>query len=134
MSVSVQIPDHVGKEWCDRSIDYGAVPQFRKVSLTRAIRMAGPFTVETSEGPLRCEDGWLCFDARGYPYPVAAEEFALIYEPAEEGRAKAERVGAVVRDALGTYSLGDAAAVEVCRRVLVELGLVQEESEPQDEG
>lgn len=29
-------------------------------------------------------DGYLCFDARGYPYPVAADEFALIYEPTED--------------------------------------------------
>lgn len=82
MPADVRIPDVVDKEWCDRSIDYDQVPQFRKTSLTRAIRMAGPFTVNTTEGPLRCEDGWLCFDARGNPYPVAADEFALIYEPA----------------------------------------------------
>jgi len=34
------------------------------------------------EGPLRCADGYLCTDARGYPYPVAADEFALIYKEA----------------------------------------------------
>ncbi len=54
---------------------------FRKKVFTSAIRITGPFTVETSEGPLTCHDGWLCLDARGYPYPVAAEEFKLIYEP-----------------------------------------------------
>lgn len=78
----VRIPDHVTKEWCDQSLNYERISQFRKTSLTKAIRMSGPFTVETSEGPLRCADGWLCFDARGYPYPVAADEFDLIYEPA----------------------------------------------------
>ena len=46
---------------------------------TRAFRMDGPFVVDTSEGQLRCEDGWLCIDARGYPYPVDAAEFELIY-------------------------------------------------------
>jgi hypothetical protein len=55
---------------------------YRKKSLTRAVRIDGPFTVETSEGPLTCQDGYLAMDARGYPYPIAADEFALIYEPA----------------------------------------------------
>ena len=55
-------------------------PLYRKKVLTRALRIEGPFTVETSEGPLRCEDGYLAFDARGYPYPIAADEFAMIYE------------------------------------------------------
>lgn len=54
---------------------------FRKTAITDMIRIDGPFTVETSEGPLRCEDGWLAIDARGYPYPIAADEQALIYEP-----------------------------------------------------
>jgi hypothetical protein len=52
---------------------------FRKIALTRMIRIEGPFTVQTSEGPLRCEDGWLAMDARGYPYPIAADEQAKIY-------------------------------------------------------
>jgi hypothetical protein len=61
-----------------------AFQTFRKKALTKALRMPGPFEVQTSEGPLRCEDGWLCMDARGYPYPVAADEFELIYELVEE--------------------------------------------------
>lgn len=52
---------------------------FRKVALTRMVRIDGPFTVQTSEGPLRCEDGWLAVDARGYYYPIAVDEQALIY-------------------------------------------------------
>lgn len=56
--------------------------RFRKVALTRAMRIDGPFVVQTAEGPLRCEDGWLAVDARGFPYPIAADEFALIYEEA----------------------------------------------------
>lgn len=55
---------------------------FRKTALTRAARVPGPFVVETSEGPLRCEDGYLAVDARGYPYPIAADEFEQIYEEA----------------------------------------------------
>lgn len=53
---------------------------FRKTSVTRMLRIEEPFTVETSEGPLRCQDGWLAVDARGYPYPIAADEQAQIYE------------------------------------------------------
>jgi hypothetical protein len=59
--------------------------QFRKTSLTRALRIDGPFRVETSESenePFYCEDGWLALDARGYPYAIADEEFRVIYEPA----------------------------------------------------
>jgi hypothetical protein len=56
--------------------DFG---EFRKKVPTRATRIEGPFMVLTSEGPLTCADGWLCIDARGYPYPVAADEFDLIY-------------------------------------------------------
>jgi hypothetical protein len=55
--------------------------KWRKVSVTSAIQIVGPFVVETSEGPLRCEDGFLAVDARGYPYPIARDEFHLIYEP-----------------------------------------------------
>lgn len=60
-------------------------PLWRKTALTRALRMDGPFTVETSEGPLSCADGYLAVDARGYPYPIAADEFDLIYEAAAGG-------------------------------------------------
>ena len=55
---------------------------FRKTALTRATRIDGPFTVQTSEGPLHCENGYLAVDARGYPYPIAADEFSMIYEKA----------------------------------------------------
>jgi hypothetical protein len=57
-------------------------PAYRKRTATRAKRIDGPFTVRTAEGELDCEDGWLAIDARGYPYPIAADEFELIYEPA----------------------------------------------------
>lgn len=58
---------------------------FRKTALTRALRIDGPFKVETSEGPLDCEDGWLAVDARGYPYPIADDEFTMIYEAVNNG-------------------------------------------------
>lgn len=66
------------------SLPVSAWGQYRKRVLTRALRIDGPFEVKTSEGPLTCVDGWLCVDARGYPYPVADAEFRLIYEPAYE--------------------------------------------------
>jgi hypothetical protein len=58
-------------------------PLYRKKTLTPALRIEGPFTVGTPEGDMFCQDGWLCWDSRGYPYPVAADEFAAIYEPVE---------------------------------------------------
>lgn len=67
----------------------GEIPDTLKFSLhqkkvqTQACRIFGPFTVETPEGPLTCVDGYLCLDARGFPYPVAADEFDLIYATAE---------------------------------------------------
>lgn len=66
----------------------GDVPQtrewkwYQKKLRTRAIKIDGPFEVETSEGKLTCQSGYLCVDARGYPYPVATDEFTLIYETA----------------------------------------------------
>jgi hypothetical protein len=57
-------------------------PRWRKTHLTQAMRMAGPFTVETREGTLTCPDGYLAVDAHGWPYPIAANEFEAIYEPA----------------------------------------------------
>lgn len=56
---------------------------YRKTALTRAVRIKGPFTVLTREGPLPCPDGYLAVDAHGWPYPIAADEFAAIYEEAE---------------------------------------------------
>lgn len=57
-------------------------PKYRKHALTSATKIDGPFTVVTSEGPLHCRDGYLALDARGYPYPIATEEFEQIYEAA----------------------------------------------------
>lgn len=56
---------------------------FRKVVPTLMIRIDGPFQVMTSEGPLTCRDGFVAMDQRGYPYPLAADEQALIYEPVD---------------------------------------------------
>lgn len=58
-------------------------PLYRKTALTRALRIEGPFTVQTSEGPLHCKNGYLAVDARGYPYPIAKDEFVKIYQEVE---------------------------------------------------
>lgn len=57
---------------------------YRKTSLTKAMRLDGPFIVNTSEGPLTCEDGYVARDARGYFYPIAKDEFEQIYEEVKE--------------------------------------------------
>ena len=58
--------------------------EFQKKVTTKAVKVDGEFTVETSEGPLTCRDGYLAMDARGYYYPIATDEFNLIYAPAKE--------------------------------------------------
>jgi len=60
--------------------DYSRWPKYRKQHLIQATRVIGPFEVETREGTLTCNDGWLAIDSDGHPYPVAAEEFDKIYE------------------------------------------------------
>lgn len=61
------------------ALDPDSWPVYFKQVPTRAVRVAGPFTVLTSEGELNCHDGYIAIDARGYPYPIAADEFRLIY-------------------------------------------------------
>jgi hypothetical protein len=55
---------------------------YRKTALTKAVRVDGPFVVESREGKLVCEDGYLAIDAHGWPYPIARDEFEAIYEAA----------------------------------------------------
>jgi hypothetical protein len=65
--------------------------EYQKKVATKAIRIDGPFRVETSESenePFLCEDGYLAIDARGYPYAIATEEFELIYAPVAEPEAE----------------------------------------------
>jgi hypothetical protein len=58
--------------------------EYRKVATTRMVRIEGPFAVQIhGQGPeslITCDDGFLAVDARGYPYPIAANEQAEIYE------------------------------------------------------
>jgi hypothetical protein len=85
---------------------------FRKSVPTQAIRIHGPFRVETSESenePFFCEDGWLAIDARGYPYAIADAEFTQIYEPAEAAAGPVLPARDVVLGFLERYD-GDMAA------------------------
>lgn len=61
-----------------------AFQRYRKRVLTRAMRVHGPFEVETSEGVLSCQDGWLALDSQDNPYPISDQEFRAIYEPADD--------------------------------------------------
>lgn len=68
----------------DNVKDIGDWKLYRKTALTHATRVDGPFVVMTSEVPIRCEDGYLAIDARGYPYPIAKNEFELIYKEVKQ--------------------------------------------------
>lgn len=87
---------------------------FRKTALTHAVRMVGPFRVETSESenePFFCEDGWLAVDARGYPYAIADDEFLQIYVPAGVETCAQEKIGR-------EHSEDESAAIAALRRLL----------------
>ena len=58
---------------------------YRKKVLTKATRMNKPFIVETLEGLLKCEDGYLAEDSNGYPYPIDKKEFDKIYVEVKRG-------------------------------------------------
>lgn len=65
-----------------RNVPLALFRSYRKKVLTSATRIKGPFIVETREGTLRCDDGWLALDSNGDPYPIAADVFEELYEPA----------------------------------------------------
>lgn len=56
--------------------------EWRKTATTWAVKIDGPFAVQTQEGTLACEDGWLALDSEQHPYPIASSVFADTYEPA----------------------------------------------------
>lgn len=101
--------------------------EYRKKVTTRMVRIDGPFTVETREGPLTCPDGYLAVDACGYPYPIAADEHALIYgDPAVEPPvAAAVTVIACVAGLFGAgLGIALAYAVGFATATVVALGLM----------
>lgn len=52
---------------------------YSKKTATRMLRMNGPFEVQTREGVVVCEDGFLAIDAEGYPYPVSLKVHEQTY-------------------------------------------------------
>lgn len=66
----------------DNLPDPAEFEEFSKSGSTKMVRIEGPFTVVTREGTMECEDGWLAIDSRGWPYPIADDEQANIYQPA----------------------------------------------------
>lgn len=56
-------------------------PLYRKRGATPALRIEGPFEVETREGLMTCEDGYLAVDNNGDPYPIATDVFESTYVP-----------------------------------------------------
>ena len=72
------------KEFNKENLPSDGWKTYKKKVLTKAIKIDGEFTVNTSEGPLHCKDGYLATDARGYPYPIATDEFSLIYDEVKE--------------------------------------------------
>lgn len=52
---------------------------YMKRGITPATRIVGEFEVETREGKLKCQDGYLAIDAEGYPYPIDKEIFLKTY-------------------------------------------------------
>ena len=59
-------------------------PVWRKRKRIAAVRIVGPFSVETQQGILTCEDGYLAVDAAGWPFPIDQDEFEALYEATEE--------------------------------------------------
>lgn len=57
---------------------------YAKRRVTPAVRIEGAFAVETREGILSCNDGYLALDTEGYPYPIAEKEFKKIYQATGE--------------------------------------------------
>lgn len=55
-------------------------PAYRKLTVTRARFIGGPFTVETSAGTVDMPDGgFLALDEEGYPYPISVDIMKQTY-------------------------------------------------------
>lgn len=62
------------------NLPVGEYKVYKKVPVITAIQVSGPFYVETKEGVLYCEDGYLALDIQGNPYPIDREIFESTYE------------------------------------------------------
>jgi hypothetical protein len=56
---------------------------YRKKGVTWMMRVSGPFKVQTQEGLVACDDGYVAIDEEGWPYPVSASVHAKSYEATE---------------------------------------------------
>jgi len=55
---------------------------YRHKKRARAMRVEGPFDVETRDGLKHCEDGYLLLDEDGWPTAMDLEDFRKTYESA----------------------------------------------------
>ena len=71
-----------GKHYVDGKLfEPKAVRWYRKKTLTQAVQMLGPFSVETLEGTMEGSTGdWLLIGVNGEMYPCAADVFEKTYE------------------------------------------------------
>lgn len=85
------VRDEDGKHW--QKTEAGLMPchigalaeLYRKKTLTKAVRMPEPFSVETLEGTMEGKrDDYLMIGVNGEMYPCDAEIFAKTYELAKE--------------------------------------------------
>jgi hypothetical protein len=84
-------------------LDPANFPVWRKAALTRAARIPRPFTVETTEGVMTCEDGWLAVDTEGNPYPIARDVFEKSYESVPRSTTTQRGRGAMFTQAGESY-------------------------------
>jgi hypothetical protein len=63
--------------------NYSTFHPYRKKSVTMMSRVEGPFKVQTQEGVVECDDGWVALDEEGWPYPISVSVQEKSYEAAE---------------------------------------------------
>ena len=70
--------------YSDSNLPEGDWNDYRKMTITRCIKMHEDFEVVTIDGNLaRGKAGdYLCVDSQGHPYPCNGHEFIAIYAPA----------------------------------------------------
>jgi len=71
---------------------------WRKVATTYMLKINEPFSVDTSEGEMSCDDGWLALDSQGNPYPIDSKVQSISYELAEEQTTPQKQLEEIVKD------------------------------------
>lgn len=119
MSTTPSVPTFTRDTIPDATANWG---EFVKQGTTKLLRMNGSFAVETQEGAMTCEDGFLAVDPEGYPYPIKASVVEASYTAAPEPPTIVERIiqltDELERHAARLFSSGqqDAGAVAVLAR------------------